>query len=989
MADKAKYSFLPWFRKGIIGLQHTADIPEKNPVSVPLKLEITPEGQALKKIDRQVKIFGPGDVVGIDQRMIVRTIPRAGVKTFEPNFLCAIEFYEEDFPWRYTPLKNKTLQLSPWIWLVALHRDEFTRLQATSGQLPIIEINGDAMATAFPDPSTTWAWAHTHLNFEVEGATITDKRNFVNGKLEENPALGCSRLICPRRLKPLTTYTAFLVPAFEKGRQAGIGADAAVIDNTPNAQASWSKNQTASQKFPVYFEWQFTTDTEGDFESLAKRLQPLSEEEMARLKAATKAMTINNPGWGLSHATPGRALQVESALKLLNVPDPVPITDINSGGTNAEVSSNDKTFVKSVSDLINLGVATYIQGGINNEQNPWFEDGTLDDDPIVAPPLYGAFYRNSAAPKTAPDSLFTQPPATHWYSQLNLNPVYRVGASQGTTVVQRDQDSLMDRAWDQREAGFAAQQLIHRWHYSAELSTNLVAKKIDPLISDGAADPGKTWTALSFVAPMNRFLNASGKNFNTAFQERTFANVFNGAFKRLISKNKNIKSRTGVNRNLKDVAINPGGAGGGVVVSRDAAASVNVNVNTNVAFFSSTAVMVYYVPAKVDPLLKSLTNIFNQLNLLLKAHMLAIRFGTDSPLEAKDTALKAMGYAGYTECKTAIGNLKTFFTPAAVPTPPIVFTDLFLYKQISSQVRPMTTITAKVKAVKGLSVDGTTEDWMKPPENGPQFPEPMFKPLAEISTDFILPGLSEIPVDRALVLGTNQAFIEAYMVGLNHEIAREFLWREFPAPLNGTPFRQFWDTRNVPKNASNQEQFKDIKIISSWGNNKIGANKPGGLGQDRVVLLIRGELFRKYPYTEVFMQQAEWVIPGVKRKPKPGGELIKPIFSAQINPDYYFIGFEKKEREAVGADGTPGYYFVLRERAGEIQFGLDKDLDPDSPSWVSIQTEVPEHSCINADLPKFRALQKTASLRTRSDGIASLLYQRPFSLFLHAARLIE
>ena len=35
------------------------------------------------------------------------------------------------------------------------------------------------------------------------------------------------------------------------------------------------------------------------------------------------------------------------------------------------------------------------------------------------------------------------------------------------------------------------------------------------------------------------------------------------------------------------------------------------------------------------------------------------------------------------------------------------------------------------------------------------------------------------------------------MVGLNHEFARELLWREFPTDQRGSYFRQFWDPSEV------------------------------------------------------------------------------------------------------------------------------------------------------------------------------------------------
>ena len=52
-----------------------------------------------------MQLVGPGDIVGINRRAVVRTEPRNGVTDFEPNYLAFIEFYDEDFPWRYTPAR--------------------------------------------------------------------------------------------------------------------------------------------------------------------------------------------------------------------------------------------------------------------------------------------------------------------------------------------------------------------------------------------------------------------------------------------------------------------------------------------------------------------------------------------------------------------------------------------------------------------------------------------------------------------------------------------------------------------------------------------------------------------------------------------------------------------------------------------------------------------------------------------------------------------
>src|SRR4029453_16909949 len=67
------------------------------------------------------------DVIGIDARAIIRTEPRPWITNFEANYLPFVEFYDEDFPWRYTPAAPTPDQkrLLPWLALVVLEEGEF------------------------------------------------------------------------------------------------------------------------------------------------------------------------------------------------------------------------------------------------------------------------------------------------------------------------------------------------------------------------------------------------------------------------------------------------------------------------------------------------------------------------------------------------------------------------------------------------------------------------------------------------------------------------------------------------------------------------------------------------------------------------------------------------------------------------------------------------------------------------------------------------
>ena len=87
--------------------------------------------------------------------------------------------------------------------------------------------------------------------------------------------------------------------------------------------------------------------------------------------------------------------------------------------------------------------------------------------------------------------------------------------------------------------------------------------------------------------------------------------------------------------------------------------------------------------------------------------------------------------------------------------------------------------------------------------------------LRDINKELLIPNLQLIPPNTISLLETNPKFIESYMVGLNHEMGRELLWREYPTDLRGSYFRQFWEVKGVsnPDTPADAEQLKDITKI--------------------------------------------------------------------------------------------------------------------------------------------------------------------------------
>src|SRR5690349_5871850 len=125
----AAYSFLPWARHGLGAFIREGDMDAGVQVrgSIDVSLQLAGDrvdGSSFTQPlpPRSVQLYGPGDIIGIDAKAIVRTEPRHWVTNFETNYMPFVEFYDEDFPWRYTPAKPSTdgRRLRPWITLVVL-----------------------------------------------------------------------------------------------------------------------------------------------------------------------------------------------------------------------------------------------------------------------------------------------------------------------------------------------------------------------------------------------------------------------------------------------------------------------------------------------------------------------------------------------------------------------------------------------------------------------------------------------------------------------------------------------------------------------------------------------------------------------------------------------------------------------------------------------------------------------------------------------------
>src|SRR3954453_10390960 len=92
--------FLPWLRQGFAARLGNADadtLAASLPATADLRVTLDVTTPA-NNPSATVRMRGPGDVIGIDPRQVVRTEPAANSGDFEALDLAAIEFDNPDLP---------------------------------------------------------------------------------------------------------------------------------------------------------------------------------------------------------------------------------------------------------------------------------------------------------------------------------------------------------------------------------------------------------------------------------------------------------------------------------------------------------------------------------------------------------------------------------------------------------------------------------------------------------------------------------------------------------------------------------------------------------------------------------------------------------------------------------------------------------------------------------------------------------------------------
>ena len=219
----------------------------------------------------------------------------------------------------------------------------------------------------------------------------------------------------------------------------------------------------------------------------------------------------------------------------------------------------------------------------------------------------------------------------------------------------------------------------------------------------------------------------------------------------------------------------------------------------------------------------------------------------------------------------------------------------------------------------------------------PIFPEPAYYYLKDLADEFIFPGVEELPDDSISMFKGNASFIESYLCGMNTEMGRELLWREYPTDQRGSYFKKFWDSETSIEDIKKENYF-DVNSIHRWkgnlGENHV-ASEMGSKG-DLLFFVIKGDLMKLYPDTKITLRKACCsyeknkslkfsIMNGVSVENKG---VLEPVSQAFVREDVYVVGFRISFKDALGSfqpnsNTNSGYMLVFEKASENVEFEMN------------------------------------------------------------------
>jgi hypothetical protein len=953
----AAYQFFPWVTRGVGAGLGSAD-DTRSPLPVRLAVDVGVEVNGGILATAKVQVHGPGDVLGLDPRQIVRTEPTAGTTDFEPNYFAHLELAEAALPWLFTPAApdRSTDQLRPWCVLVVVADQDGVSV-APGPVLPVLHIRRPAdWHRELPDLAESWAWVHSQV--VATAGTSPDQA------LAGDERLSLARLLCPRRLDPLRSYHACLVPAFDAGVAAGLGDPFAA----PTIGPAWdtADEARAEIRLPVYHYWQFATGPVGDFESLVQRLTPRPLPETV----GRRPMFVGDAGSGLPTLAPdqpGAIVDLEGALRRVDqervaIPEP----------TNATLSS-------ALQRLVDSGAER------------------LADADRVSPlgaPLYGHWPadRHTIAGAT---------PVPAWLRSLNLDPRDRAAAAAGARAVQANQEALVHSAWEQlgeaesanrryRELQLAraAATSLHRRHLAAMQAPDVVqtlgpaASRLRVMAATLQGEARRSVLPDAALGATFRKLTRPTARLERAAATRptgridTMAPLSSGALRPMTT-------RAAPDGAVLAAGMNQlTGAAGGAVVPGSGGLVVSGEFLPRLTELATVPTRPPRIPAVIAR----------------PSSGVVFRRRFDDDVEVLDGPV--LGDAGDVTDPDVPGRFQlaveaslphlTFQIADPPPPPPALVLDSVAAAALEAtrpDARAALRAAARVAVPAGIA---RPPDPLAPIRGAPAFPIPLVDLLGAVDREYVLPGLQNVDANTVGLAEVNRPFVEAALVGANHEMAAELAWRMYPVKRRATFFRRFW---------ARPPGELDIPAIDEWPAGSDLGDNAFGSREGELILIVRGDLVRRYPGTVIYAAQATFA--GDRRALVEPPVEVHPTLSASLAPDVMLRGFPLTEAQVRGGDPDPlsnptaGWFFVIASQPTEPRFGLDvadatKPLtDRKSLNWAHLGPEGDLSNVTHATVGAL-ASPTLGPLTWGRDAAqqAAITLQDPVRIVVHARHLL-
>ncbi len=257
---------------------------------------------------------------------------------------------------------------------------------------------------------------------------------------------------------------------------------------------------------------------------------------------------------------------------------------------------------------------------------------------------------------------------------------------------------------------------------------------------------------------------------------------------------------------------------------------------------------------------------------------------------------------------------------------------------------------------------------------GPVFPDPLFWDLLEVDRDMVLPGGAGFPDNGVRLVGVNGGFVATFLLGANSEMARELLWREYPADLGATTFRRFFD---------HLDGEDDIEPIETWPAGATLESRAGAVGSSSVIV-VRGDVVARYPDLHVFVAPSEDGAPEMDR-------AQSPVFEGLLGREMRLFGFDVTPGVLRGEGGAEEWFVGFEERVVAPRFGLDLGRASvpstwDELTWAQFGDAVNVSATTVPGLPSLTIDDVTWG--RNSAHLAAAVHRRPFRRLFPATTLV-